>query len=249
LGKAQVSAELVIPVQKTRDTEETLGEPEEEILHPSRRVAVLVGAVMVLVVAVATVLIVVRINKSSADESAAGPAVNVVASPTAGSTPQPSGSAGPGAVVVAPASAPASVTPSAPVTDILLQGSVRMSEVAGQAQEAFDFDLAAKGDPVQNSDWEPDVLAANTGLTGMNGASFAHWTPTAKPTHAGCSTLLAAQWDAAIPLPTLLPGSMWCVRTSSGRVAAFTVSTGATVVNGALYSRYLNFVTWKKPGE
>lgn len=155
----------------------------------------------------------------------------------ANGSPVPALSAGtpdPSAVVTSP-------VPEGTVTDVLRAGTVRMTVLAGQPDETFDFDNGAK----QASG--ADMAAGALGLTAVGGAAFAPVLQT--PTLAVCSAVPAAQWGDRVLLSALLPTTKVCVRTGDQRFGWFTPRSGEAVVSGQLYTTYLDFTVWKKAGD
>ncbi|MET7418411.1 hypothetical protein [Dactylosporangium sp. NPDC005555] len=148
--------------------------------------------------------------------------------------PATSGTPGPSAVVTSP-------VPPGTVTDVLRAGTVRMTVLAGQADETFDFDSGAK----QASG--ADVAAGALGLAAVGGAAFA---PVLQaPTLAVCSAVPTAQWTDRVLLGALLPTTKVCVRTGDQRFGWFSPRSGDAVVSGRLYTTYLDFTVWKKAGD
>ncbi|MFF5227537.1 hypothetical protein [Dactylosporangium sp. NPDC000521] len=168
----------------------------------------------------------------------AGATVGATASPSldAGGSPAAStgGTPDPSAVVTSP-------VPEGTVTDVLRAGTVRMTVLAGQPDETFDFDNGAK----QASG--ADVAAGALGLTAVGGAAFAP--VLAAPTLAVCSAVPAAQWSDRVLLSALLPVTKVCVRTGDQRFGWFTPRSGEAIVSGQLYTTYLDFTVWKKAGD
>jgi hypothetical protein len=179
----------------------------------------------------------VATTRTAATASATATA-SVTASPSldASGSPVPglSGSPDPNAVVTSP-------LPVGTVTDVLRAGSVRMTVLAGQADETFDFDSGAKQAA------GADVAAGALGLTAVGGAAFA---PVAQaPTLAVCGAVPAAQWGDRVLLSALLPATKVCVRTGDQRFGWFTPRSGDAVLSGQLYTTYLDFTVWKKAGD
>ncbi|MFG2044338.1 hypothetical protein [Dactylosporangium sp. NPDC048998] len=266
------SAYAIVPRQPAAPAEEAAPAPApaeepEPATQPLRkgRIAVLLVGLVVLVIAVAGGVLATRDDstKDGTDATAATtdattgePVVPVAertagssggagggaggASATAGTTADPSGpasgaAAGPSAGVSAPPAAP-------PATGILRTGTAQLAVLAGQPDEAYDFDSGTK----QTAG--ADVTAGAIGLSAANGARFAVLLTADTPSLAACSAVPAAQWTGQVVLASLLPGSKVCVRTSEDRYAWFMTRAGE-LVTGALYSANLDFIVYKKAGD
>lgn len=170
--------------------------------------------------------------------STAGPTASVSATPSlaASGSPVPalSGTPDPSAVATG-------AVPQGTVTDVLRAGTVRLTVLAGQADETFDFDAGAKQAA------GADVAAGALGLTAVGGAAFAPVLVT--PTLAACSAVPAGQWSDRVLLTALVPTAKVCVRTGEQRYGWFSPRSGDAVVSGQLYTTYLDFTVWKKSGD
>lgn len=244
------------PTQETRPEDPVAAEPAPEpqaTTPPSRRgrVAILLIGLLVLIVAAVGGVLATRDTSSGVND--AGPAgqpatggapaldtptvdaqsttTNAQASTGTSGTPDPS------------ASATNAATPQSLPTDVLRAGTVRLTVLAGQPDEMFDFDSGTK----QASG--ADVAAGAIGLTAQGGAAFAPWSAPEAPTLAGCSAIPAAQWSDRVLLGALLPGAKVCVRTGEQRIGWFTPRSGDAAVGGQLYSTYLDFTVWRKTGD
>jgi len=156
-------------------------------------------------------------------------------SPVVGASgPDPGLSPDPGAVVISP-------LPEGSPTDVLRAGTVRLAYLVGRPDDAFDLDTGVKQAA------GADMAAAATGIKAVNGAQLAPWTGLSNPTQADCSSVV--QWTDQVLLTALIPGARVCVRTSGQRFAWFTPRGGDALVSGAIYTTYLDFTVWKKPGE
>ncbi|GAA0741854.1 hypothetical protein Drose_28120 [Dactylosporangium roseum] len=268
------SAYAVVPRQPTAPEPETVPGPVAEDTKPAEepargapsagrpgrparkgRVVALVVGLIVLVIAAAGGVLATRGSSTTRDGGTTNPshAPAVVTTPTAngvsgvsvgpdrsgGSTGvpslDPSGSAGPGGVVVGPIPEGG--------TDVLRVGTVRLTVLLGQPDEAFDFDTGTK------SATGGDVTAAAVGLSAGAGAQLAVWTAPEIPSFAGCAALPAEQWVNQVVLAVLVPGSRVCVYTNEARYAWFTPRGADLVVAGQIYSTYLDFTVFKKPGD
>ncbi|UWP80773.1 hypothetical protein [Dactylosporangium fulvum] len=155
--------------------------------------------------------------------------------PSGSALPAVSGSAGPGGVVSGPIPEGS--------TDVLRVGTVRLTVLLGQPDEAFDFDTGTK------STTGGDVTAAAVGLSAGSAAKLGVWTSPETPSFAGCAAMPAEQWVNQVVLAALVPGLRVCVYTNEGRYAWFTPRGGDLVVAGQVYSTFLDFTVFKKPGD
>jgi hypothetical protein len=201
------------PAQEST-AEEPEEAPQElaTIVEPSKkgRIAALVVGIIVLIIAAVGGVLATRDTSSpgksgqpetitsptvdattagpSADPSvdASGSAVPYLGGSAAGSTtPDPSGSPDPGAVVLSPL----------PENTVILHaGTVWIALLVGRPDDMFDLDAGVK----QTAG--ADISAGALGLTATNGAYFAPWTAVEFPSLAGCSAVPAAQWTTQILL-------------------------------------------------
>ncbi|MER7005751.1 hypothetical protein ABT297_22270 [Dactylosporangium sp. NPDC000555] len=266
------SAYAVVPRQAAAPVEESApvpppAEEPEPVARTSRkgRIAVLLVGLVVLVIAAAGGVLATRDDSAKdgtgsttqspgaptgkpalpvADPSAmpsgsanGGGAGGASASawPSAGPSADPSGAAGPSAGASAP---PAAL----PATAVLRAGTAQLAVLAGQPDEAYDFDTGSK----QTAG--ADVTAGVIGLSAANGARLAVLLTSDTPSLATCSAVPAGQWTGQVVLASLLPGSKVCVRTSEDRYAWFMTRAGE-LVNGAVYSANLDFIVYKKAGD
>ncbi|WP_327009437.1 hypothetical protein OHA72_20660 [Dactylosporangium sp. NBC_01737] len=237
-------------------TEHADAEPPRDPQHRRRRITLLVIALIVLVVAAVGGVLAARGSGAGTEEPAGerravtGPAPATTAGTVAGATagasggpgldasgsPLPGGSGSPD-----PSSVVTSQVPQGTVTDVLRAGAVRMTVLAGQPDETFDFDAGAK------QAVGADVAAGALGLTALGGAAFA---PVLQaPTLAACSAVPAAQWSDRVLLTALLPTAKVCIRTGEQRFGWFSPRSGDAVISGQLYTTYLDFTVWKKTGD
>jgi hypothetical protein len=241
------------------DFNEPLGEDV-----PSRRgrtLAVIGALVVVLAIAIAIVFALrSAAGRAAGTDNAAGAVADAASTPsdpiaepgagtapTTGTSNDGATSAGPGgsaAPTLAASGQPGN--PEAGDTGVLRSGTVRLTVVAGQTEEAFDLDTGTKADPSAPGS---DISAAAVGLTATNGARFAAWTQAGSPNATGCAATPEARWSTTVPVEALLPGANTCVRTSEGRLASFTTRPGPAVTDGRLYTTYLDFTVWKKLGD
>ncbi|GAB3857707.1 hypothetical protein ACFPIJ_18405 [Dactylosporangium cerinum] len=224
-----------------------------------RRIAALIIGLIVLLVAVVGGVLATRGTGGGTEQpdgeqrAVTGPAVaGTTARVTTGTTATTGASGGPsldasGSPVPGLSGTPdpsAVVTGSVPagtVTDVLRAGTVRLTVLAGQPDEAFDVDGGVK---------QPagaDIAAGALGLSAVGGAAFAP--VLAAPTLAACSAVPAAQWTDKILLTALLPTAKVCVRTGEQRFGWFSPRPGDAVITGQLYTTYLDFTVWKKSGD
>lgn len=232
------------------------GPPQAE--GPSRRwriIVLIIGLIVLVVAAVGGVLATRKsggpagearavttpgLETTAAATTAPAGAATAIASGSPGlgasGSPVPglSGSPDPSAVVTSPA-------PPGAITDVLRAGTVRLTVLAGQPDETFDFDSGAK------QAGGADVAAGALGLTAEGSAAFAP-VPQA-PTLAICSAVPAAQWSDRVVLTALLPGAKVCLRTGDQRFGWFSPRSGDAVISGQLYTTYLDFTVWKKTGD
>ena len=240
-------------------TEHAEVEPPRDPRHRRRRIAALVIGLIVLVVAVVGGVLATLGAGGGTEEptgetrAVTGPVVpaNTAAGTAAGTT-GASGSASPGrdaggspvpggSGTPDPSAVLTSAVPQGTVTDVLRAGTVRMTVLAGQPDETFDFDGGAKQAA------GADVAAGALGLTALGGAAFA---PVLQaPTLAACSAVPAAQWNERVLLAALLPTAKVCVRTGEQRFGWFSPRSGDAVISGQLYTTYLDFTVWKKTGD
>jgi hypothetical protein len=160
----------------------------------------------------------------SADASAAGSA-GTSAGPSASGGAEGSASAS-GAVP----SGEATTTTPAITSSILRSGTAQLVVLAGQPDEAYDFDSAAKQ------------------AAGADATAGAVLATVDTPSLAACSAIPAERWMGQITLAGVLPGSKVCVRTSEQRYAWFMTRAGEPVA-GALLTANLDFVVYKKSGD
>lgn len=232
-------------------------EPPREAPHRRRRIAALVIGLIVLIVAAIGGVLATRGSGGGTGEPAgetravtapvvpattggatSGAGSSTAASPSldASGSPVPGGSGTPD-----PSAVVTSTVPQSAVTDVLRSGTVRMTVLAGQPDESFDFDAGTKQAA------GADVAAGALGLTALGGAAFA---PVLQaPTLAACSAVPAAQWSDRVLLSALLPTAKVCVRTGEQRFGWFTPHSGDAVISGQLYTTYLDFAVWKKTGD
>jgi hypothetical protein len=142
--------------------------------------------------------------------------------------------------------APTPTGPSVIVTPSLAaglhrSGTVRMGVVAGRDEPGFDLDA---GSAIANSAPDADVVAGAVGLKAANSAKFAAWAQPGEPTVEGCAALPEDRWTTSIVLAALLPNISTCVRTSAGRSGAFVVRQPQALVDGFVYSVYLDYTVW-----
>jgi hypothetical protein len=250
------------PAQEST-AEEPEEAPQElaTIVEPSKkgRIAALVVGIIVLIIAAVGGVLATRDTSSSGksgqpetitsptvDATTAGPsadpsvdasgsAVPYLGGSAAGSTtPDPSGSPDPGAVVLSPL----------PENTVILHaGTVWIALLVGRPDDMFDLDAGVK----QTAG--ADISAGALGLTATNGAYFAPWTAVEFPSLAGCSAVPAAQWTTQILLAALVLGAKACVRSSELRFGWFTPRGGDAVVSGAIYTTYLDFTVYRKTGD
>ncbi|GAA3242656.1 hypothetical protein ACFO1B_30595 [Dactylosporangium siamense] len=227
--------------------------------HRRRRIAALVIGLIVLLVAVVGGVLATRGSGGGADQpdgerrAVTGPAVaGTTAAATSGTTAtagasggpslDPSGSPVPGlSGTPDPSAVVTSPVPAGTVTDVLRAGTVRLAVLAGQPDEAFDFDGGVKQAA------GADIAAGALGLTAVGGAAFAP--VLSAPTLAACSAVPAAQWTDKVLLAALLPTAKVCLRTGEQRFGWFSPRSGDAVVSGQIYTTYLDFTVWKKAGD
>jgi hypothetical protein len=154
--------------------------------------------------------------------------------------------AGPSGSAAASASAGASGGPSTPAgppaTGILRAGTAKLAVVAGQPDDAFDFDSGLK----QTAG--ADATAGVLGISAANGARFAVLITSDTPSLAACSAVPAGQWVSQVLLAALLPGTKVCIHTSDDRYAWFMTRAGEAV-NGAVFTANLDYIVYKRPGD
>ncbi|MEV4508733.1 hypothetical protein AB0K00_07210 [Dactylosporangium sp. NPDC049525] len=241
-------------------TEHADVEPPRDPRHRRRRIAVLVIGLIVLIVAAVGGVLATRNSGDGTEEpvgenrAVTGPAATTAGGTTvttaaatgvggsvtpsldASGSPVPGGSGTPD-----PSTVVTSAVPQGAVTDVLRAGTVRMTVLAGQPDETFDFDSGAKQAA------GADAAAGALGLTAVGGAAFA---PVLQaPTLAACSAVPAAQWTDRVLLTALLPTAKVCVRTGEQRFGWFSPRSGDAVISGQLYTTYLDFTVWKKTGD
>ncbi|MFI5912795.1 hypothetical protein [Dactylosporangium sp. NPDC051541] len=159
---------------------------------------------------------------------------------TVGST-APSASAG-SATSAAPGSSATTVPAAPPSTGILRAGTAQFVILAGQADDAFDFDSGTK--QVAGA----DATAGAIGITAANGAKFAVLLTNDTPSLAACTAVPESRWVSQVVVGSLVPGAKVCVRTSENRYAWFITRTGE-LVTGALYTSNLDYIVYKKTGD
>jgi hypothetical protein len=261
-GTNQHAAQQLGQQVRHETTEDAGTEPVGDPRHRRRRIAVLVIGLIVLIVAAIGGILATRGSGGDTEDpagetravtgpaapatTAAGTAVTATAtagaSGSAGASLDASGSPVPGGSGTPDPSAVAtSAVPLGTVTDVLRAGTVRMTVLAGQPDETFDFDAGAK------QATGADVAAGAIGLTALGGAAFA---PVLQaPTPAACAAVPAAQWNERVLLAALLPTAKVCVRTGEQRFGWFSPRSGDAVISGQLYTTYLDFTVWKKAGD
>nr|BFE66422.1 hypothetical protein GCM10020063_109480 [Dactylosporangium thailandense] len=257
------SAYSIVPRQPAPPkAEETAGEPAPEPVpvpepEPSRkgRIGVLIIGLIVLVIAAVGGVLATRDTKpETKDQSdtiaAPGPTTEaalpiIVDSGSA----RPSGAAtsaqtstGPSQTVSAGASAETTVPAAPPSTAILRAGTAQFVVLAGQPDDAYDFDSGVKQAA------GADATAGAIGISAANGAKFALLLTADTPSLAACSTLPEDRWVSQVVIGSLVPGARVCVRTSESRYAWFMTRAGE-LVTGALYTSNLDFVVYKKSGD
>jgi hypothetical protein len=151
-------------------------------------------------------------------------------------------SAGASAANSAPASAPAGTPAAVPSSGILRTGTAQFVVLAGQPDDAYDFDSATKQAA------GADATAGAIGITAANGATFAVLLTDDTPSLAVCSAVPADRWVGQVVIGSLVPGARVCMRTSENRYAWFMTRAGE-LVTGALYTSNLDFVVYKKSGD
>ncbi len=240
-------------------TEHAEADPPGDDRARRRRIAVLVIALIVLLVAAVGGVLATRGSGGGSGEPArdsravTGPVVPpITAEATTTTGGSPGTSAGPsldasgspvpgGSGTPDPSAVVTSAVPQGTGTDVLRSGTVRLTVLAGQPDEAFDLDTGTK------QATGADVAAGALGLAAVGGAAFA---PVLQaPTLAGCSAVPAAQWSERVLLSALLPTAKVCVRTGEQRFGWFTPRSGDAVISGQLYTTYLDFTVWKKAGD
>ncbi|WP_432828351.1 hypothetical protein [Dactylosporangium sp. CA-092794] len=154
-------------------------------------------------------------------------AASATAQPSAGSSAE---------ATTAPAVAPP------PATSILRSGTAQLAVLAGQPDDAYDFDSGSK--QIAGA----DATAGALGISAANGAKFAVLTTAETPSLAACSAVPLPQWSSQVLLATLLPGAKVCVRTSEDRYGWFMTRTGE-LLTGALYTTNLDYIVYKKAGD
>ncbi|WP_426506025.1 hypothetical protein ACPPVO_49395 [Dactylosporangium sp. McL0621] len=246
------------PAPEPMPAPEPSPEPSPEPERPARkgRIGVLIIGIIVLVIAAVGGVLATREKSSGNDErtdaatatatETTAPALPVVVE-TASATPSgatrsagagAAPSAGAGAANSAPASAPAV----APSTGILRTGTAQFVVLAGQPDDAYDFDSATKQAA------GADATAGAIGMTAANGAKFAVLLTDDTPSLAVCSAVPADRWVGQVVIGSLVPGARVCMRTSENRYAWFMTRAGE-LVTGALYTSNLDFVVYKKSGD
>jgi hypothetical protein len=231
------------------------------------RIAVLVIGLIVLVIAAVGGVLATRNDSDSAKagidatttpapDATTGEPVVAVGDPTSGASGSAGAGAGAGAPVsgaaasgsapassaLASGSAEANVPAAPPSTAILRTGTAQLAVLAGQSDDAYDFDSGLKQAA------GADATAGALGLSAANGAKFAVLLGGDTPSLAACSAVPESRWTGQVLLAGLVPGSKVCVRTSEQRCAWFMTRAGQAI-NGALYSANLDYVVYKKSGE
>ena len=233
------------------------------------RIAVLVIGLIVLVIAAVGGVLATRNDSDSAKagidatatttpapDATTGEPVVAVGDPSSGASGRTGAGAGAGAPVsgaAASGSAPASsalasgsagatVPAAPPSTAILRTGTAQLAVLAGQSDDAYDFDSGLKQAA------GADATAGALGLSAANGAKFAVLLGGDTPSLAACSAVPESRWTGQVLLAGLVPGSKVCMRTSEQRYAWFMTRAGQAI-NGALYSANLDYVVYKKSGE
>ncbi|WP_433207931.1 hypothetical protein ACQP00_42345 [Dactylosporangium sp. CS-047395] len=163
------------------------------------------------------------VGTTSAGAPAAGPTSG---DPSAGASPS-----GTGTVPAAP-----------PSTGILRTGTAQFVVLAGQPDDAFDFDSGSK------QATGADATAGAIGITAANGAKFAVLLTADTPSLAACTAVPESRWVSQVVIGSLVPGARVCVRTSENRYAWFMTRAGE-LVTGALYTSNVDFVVYKKDGD
>ncbi|MEV6930014.1 hypothetical protein AB0M46_36790 [Dactylosporangium sp. NPDC051485] len=202
------------------------------------RVAALLIGLIVLVIATVGGVLATR-DKSSTDGADSSAVTTPAIEPTTAmpaAAGDPSGRAGGAAASADPSSS------GSPGTGILRSGTAQLAIVAGQPDDAYDFDTGQK--QVAGA----DATASALGLSAANGAKFAALPGGDTPSLAACTAVPETGWTGQIALTALVPGSKVCVRTSEGRYAWFMTRAGEAVP-GALYSANLDYVVYRKTGD
>jgi hypothetical protein len=88
------------------------------------------------------------------------------------------------------------------------------------------------------------VVAGAVGLKAVNSAKFAPWAQPGQPTVEACAALPEDRWTTNIVVAALLPNASTCVRTSAGRTGTFVVRQPQALVDGFVYSVYLDYTVW-----
>ncbi|WP_433048591.1 hypothetical protein [Dactylosporangium sp. CS-033363] len=264
------SAYSIVPRQATPAAEKPpVEEPPVEVEppapepepKPSRkgRIGLLVIGLIVLVVAAVGAVLATRDksdNKSLTDSATTAapdpttqaPALPVIVesasasvgtssagAPAAGSTSSdPSAGASPSGTATVPAAPPS--------TGILRAGTAQFVVLAGQPDDAYDFDSGSKQAA------GADATAGAIGITAANGAKFAVLLTADTPSLAACTAVPESRWVSQVVIGSLVPGARVCVRTSENRYAWFMTRAGE-LVTGALYTSNLDFVVYKKDGD
>ncbi|WP_433078361.1 hypothetical protein ACQP1P_37145 [Dactylosporangium sp. CA-052675] len=245
------------PASKPAPAPEPAPPPEAEP-QPSRkgRIGVLIIGLVVLVIAAVGGVLATREtkpdNKNQTETVAAPgpttePALPVVVDsgssrPSTATTASAQTSAGPSLAGSAGASAETTVPAAPPSTAILRAGTAQFVVLAGQPDDAYDFDSGIKQAA------GADATAGAIGITAANGAKFALLLSADTPSLAACSALPEDRWVSQVVIGSLVPGARVCMRTSEGRYAWFMTRAGA-LVTGALYTSNLDFVVYKKSGD
>ncbi|GAA3268122.1 hypothetical protein GCM10020218_006960 [Dactylosporangium vinaceum] len=141
-----------------------------------------------------------------------------------------------------PSSSGANVPAAPPSTAILRAGTAQFVILAGQPDDAYDFDNGIK--QVAGA----DATAGAIGITAANGAKFAVLLTNDTPSLAACTAVPEARWVSQVVVGSLVPGAKVCVRTSENRYAWFITRAGE-LVTGALYTTNLDFIVYKKTGD
>ena len=125
---------------------------------------------------------------------------------------------------------------------MLRAGTVRLTVLAGQPDEAFDFDGGAK-----------QAAGARRGRRRAGPDRDRRRGVRARPAGADARRLLGGPGRAVdsdrVLLAALLPTAKVCVRTGEQRFGWFSPRPGDAVISGQLYTTYLDFTVWKKTGD